>query len=240
MSDYMQEVGRMADDYAQAVHDGRDEDCQKLRAALLAHIERGRVPEGWKPMPPEATDVMLDAAARASMQHMLDCINDPELSKKVGSEEMVRLTHASRYRSMFAAAPAAPDHSGAQKHLDPDVSRILADNMHKMYECASPDHSATVPECMVPPLGWRCTRGAGHAGPCAAVEYPDDVRLVEKGMQRLRATVPAEVPMPESVGGTFIDGLYYHKLYSRSLMQEYGAAREAAGYARGLAAKGGA
>lgn len=24
--------------------------------------------------------------------------------------------------------------------------------------------------CMVPPPGWRCTRGADHDGPCAAVE----------------------------------------------------------------------
>lgn len=46
MSDYMQEAKRLADEYAKAVHDGRDEDCQQLRAALLAHIERGRVPEG--------------------------------------------------------------------------------------------------------------------------------------------------------------------------------------------------
>lgn len=24
--------------------------------------------------------------------------------------------------------------------------------------------------CTVPPKGWRCTREAGHEGPCAAVE----------------------------------------------------------------------
>jgi hypothetical protein len=41
------------------------------------------------------------------------------------------------------------------------------------------------PECMVPPLGWRCTRGEGHEGPCAAVECPEDVALVDKAMQRL-------------------------------------------------------
>lgn len=23
--------------------------------------------------------------------------------------------------------------------------------------------------CRIPPEGWRCTRGAGHTGPCAAV-----------------------------------------------------------------------
>lgn len=24
-------------------------------------------------------------------------------------------------------------------------------------------------ECQIPPLGWACTRGSGHEGPCAAV-----------------------------------------------------------------------
>ena len=27
-------------------------------------------------------------------------------------------------------------------------------------------------ECTKPPIGWRCTRGPGHPGPCAAV--PDN------------------------------------------------------------------
>jgi hypothetical protein len=26
-------------------------------------------------------------------------------------------------------------------------------------------------ECTIPPAGWRCTRGVGHTGPCAAVPY---------------------------------------------------------------------
>lgn len=29
--------------------------------------------------------------------------------------------------------------------------------------------SPKVPECELPPKGWRCTRGAGHDGSCAAV-----------------------------------------------------------------------
>ena len=63
-------------------------------------------PDGWKLVPVEPTSEMLDAAAHASMQHLLDCINDPKLAHKVGSEEMVRLTHASRYRTMLAASPS--------------------------------------------------------------------------------------------------------------------------------------
>ena len=41
-------------------------------------------------------------------------------------------------------------------------------------------------ECNVPPIGWRCTRGKGHIGPCAAVECPEDVALVARGMARLK------------------------------------------------------
>ena len=29
------------------------------------------------------------------------------------------------------------------------------------------------PPCPVPPPGWRCTRRAGHSGPCAAVRLAD-------------------------------------------------------------------
>ncbi len=43
-------------------------------------------------------------------------------------------------------------------------------------------------ECDVPPLGWRCTRSKGHSGPCAAIECPEDIALVERGMKRLRTT----------------------------------------------------
>ncbi len=47
-------------------------------------------------------------------------------------------------------------------------------------------------ECDIPPFGWRCTRPAGHSGPCAAVEAPEDVSLVERGMARYRAGVVAQ------------------------------------------------
>jgi hypothetical protein len=56
-------------------------------------------------MSPEFTDT-------ASMRHLLDCINDPAKADELGSEENIRKTHASRYRSMLAAAPQAP--SGQQ------------------------------------------------------------------------------------------------------------------------------
>lgn len=48
-------------------------------------------------------------------------------------------------------------------------------------------------ECQVPPHGWRCTRGAGHDGPCAAVECPEDILAVADGMKRLAAQ-PSPAP----------------------------------------------
>lgn len=53
-------------------------------------------------------------------------------------------------------------------------------------------HGACLPEdemdkeCQAPPLGWRCTRVKGHEGPCAAVECPEDIEFVQRGMDRLR------------------------------------------------------
>ena len=49
--------------------------------------------------------------------------------------------------------------------------------------------------CDVPPLGWRCTRAKGHEGPCAAVECPEDIDFVQRGMERLR-----EEPNPKASG----------------------------------------
>lgn len=75
-----------------------------LEARLLELIARLHA-EGLRLVPIEPTDAMLDAAARASMQHLIDCINDPARADEIGNEATVRKTHGSRYRSMLAAAP---------------------------------------------------------------------------------------------------------------------------------------
>lgn len=46
--------------------------------------------------------------------------------------------------------------------------------------------------CPIPPLGWHCTRVSGHDGPCAAVEAPEEIEIVKRGMDRLRSGQPAE------------------------------------------------
>lgn len=89
MTDHMKEAERLADEYAKAVHDGRDRDCQQTRAALLAHIQRGAVPDGWQLVPKEPTKDMVEAAY--------------ENATGGGGRAAI-------YAAMLAAAPA-PDHS---------------------------------------------------------------------------------------------------------------------------------
>lgn len=62
-------------------------------------------PETHVLVPIEPSEEMLQAALRANMQHVIDCINDPAKSKDIGSEETCKQTYRSRYASMIAAAP---------------------------------------------------------------------------------------------------------------------------------------
>ena len=34
-------------------------------------------------------------------------------------------------------------------------------------------------KCTVPPPGWRCTRAAGHSGPCAAMSIADGDQIAQ-------------------------------------------------------------
>lgn len=63
------------------------------------------VPEGWKRVPVEPTEEMLEAALRANMQHVIDAVNDPEKAKNIGSEGICKQTYRERYKSMLDAAP---------------------------------------------------------------------------------------------------------------------------------------
>lgn len=70
-----------------------------------------QVPEGWKLVPVEPTEAMLNAAARASMQHLIDCINDPKRAKETGSEEMCKITPP-------ATKPCYPQHPSQRSNHD--------------------------------------------------------------------------------------------------------------------------
>lgn len=69
-------------------------------------------PETHVLVPREPSEEMLQAALRANMQHVIDCINDPAKSKDIGSEETCKQTYRSSYASMIAAAPQPePNHN---------------------------------------------------------------------------------------------------------------------------------
>ena len=82
---------------------------------------------------------------------------------------------------IYAAAPAQPA-AEASRFGSPELQALI------IARCVEKDQADRVQEdaCHAPPLGWRCTRKAGHEGPCAAVEYEDDKQFVERGMQRIR------------------------------------------------------
>ncbi len=123
-----------------AAHDAAAQWMTKAKAAEadLARVRAERVPEGWALVPVEPTNKMLDAAARASMQHLLDCINDPKRAKEVGSEAMTRKTHASRYRTMLAAAsqpPAQPAPPSADARDGERLRSMLNHTLHDYAIC---------------------------------------------------------------------------------------------------------
>ena len=57
MTDYMKKADRLAQAYADAVLLGEGND--EALSALLTHIQRGAVPEGWQMVPEVASDAML-------------------------------------------------------------------------------------------------------------------------------------------------------------------------------------
>jgi len=80
----------------------------------------------WRLVPVEPTDEMLDAAARASLKRLVECINDPAKADELGSEASVRKTHGSRYKSMLAAAPTPPAATAAPS--DEELVKFAAED----------------------------------------------------------------------------------------------------------------
>lgn len=194
MSDYMQETERLL----RRVEDpalSTDEYWQ-ARAALLAHIERGRVPEGWKPMPPALTPEMRRAAVEA------------------GTESMNAPAHIV-YAAVFAAAPAAPDHSAATVRIGNAKVAVF----DEAYVADLAEKAATVPaEVPMPkPVAFGVLNTALTGSP-----------------HRLMM-VRIDIPSDDQYGGA----LWMPLVFAEDA-QKYGDDREAAGYARGRAEKGGA
>lgn len=246
MTDYMKEAKRLIAAHESAIrqHDRGaewDEGPAKTLSALLAHIQRGAVPEGddGKRVLREVFALCEDTEAKA-YEEPGDFARGRRFKAKgiaraIGAwyqEEFCGRTH------MGEPAPA-PDHfrdaakmMAAQKPLPSDVAAILADNMHLMYESGAP--APAEPE-----------RWIGPASDSDMVVY----QSIADGYTRDTAPAPAEVPMPEPDGElepdgegfvTLKDPLYDDggDIYAPHTMRTYGercrAAGEAAGYARGL------
>lgn len=186
---------------------------EAARAGLLAHLQRGAVPEGWQLVPKEPTPEMLAGGWGYWLNVMAP-----------GKQ---RDTAAKEYTAMLAAAPV-PDHfrDAAEMMADPadpdplHLSRIL----HELAGAAS--------------LCWE-PRPAGVFDSQLAIQF------VEQALSEIRSRMtpaPAEVPMPEPDWITFSRntdgvGVRVDSLRMESVAR-YGAAcraaGEAAGYARGL------
>lgn len=129
VSDYMQEAKRLIDElgrcrWAAGTHDGNgafgqadicDRGADRARAALLAHIERGRVPDAVeaKDADEALAAVMEQAQVFASAWSLIGGVFDGGNALQVAEEAKSELEVMIRSLAMLAAAPAASDHSAA-------------------------------------------------------------------------------------------------------------------------------
>lgn len=221
MTDYMKEAERLLSEYGHAVSDAvvfaqdpagysmRMEEA--TRAALLAHIQRGAVPEGWQLVPKEPTPEMLAGGWGYWLNVMVP-----------GKQ---RDTAAKEYSAMLAAAPAPDQFRDAAKMMaepaevehrtgpasdaDMAVYKSIADGYAR--DTVAAPAEVPMPEPVA--YGFGNTAITGHTN-----------RLM---MVRL------DVPLDDQYAGAF-----WLPLVLADEAHTYGiacrAAGEAAGYARGL------
>lgn len=200
----------------------------ETRAALLAHIERGRVPEGWELVPVEPTDEMLAVWLTPEQR---------DGGKSGGN--MQPWSRALRfYDAMLAAAPAEPDHSATV----PDSPEDMWNALHRIDSAA-----AILPTYSVKHEGGLdafaqniidAIQGIAAATVPAEVLMPKPVaygfgNTAITGHTNRLMMVRIDIP-----GGDQYAGAFWHPLVLADEARTYGtacrAAGEAAGYARGL------
>ena len=103
MSDHMKEAERLMRQYTTAVLEKNSEAIAFYHSALLAHIQRGAVPDGWQVVPKEPTPEMLAGGWGY-------WLNVTEPGKQ-------RDTAAKEYAAMLAAAPAPDQFRDAAKMM---------------------------------------------------------------------------------------------------------------------------
>jgi hypothetical protein len=188
------DVERLADEYASAVHDGRDKDCVTGRTALLNYV-RGVIAErdaliadnerlmqiaaqeGWRDSVRKLKNL---PSFLSGWQLSESCIRnnmETEVGRWIeGLGELYKLD--SDAAKMVSAAPQpvfAPTEDQIQRHkiragdCPPDSEVLLVRSVRRFAEKAAPQ-PVSEPCRVDQPAGWRCTRANGHEGPCAAVE----------------------------------------------------------------------
>ena len=124
--------------------------------------------------------------------------------------------------NIAAILPATICPQRRQKHGQRPTEALDFDDSARIERATAPHGSAAPTEaaqvvCMLPPLGWHCTRAPGHEGPCAAVpteicadDYTpeqqviyqhgvEDGKLIARGMARFnagRAAAPVVGELP--------------------------------------------
>lgn len=230
MSEYIKEAERLLSEYGDAVSDAvvfaqdpagysmRMEEA--TRAAMLAHIQRGAVPEGWQLVPKEPTPEMLAGGWGYWLNVMAP-----------GKQ---RDTAAKEYTAMLAAAPSPDQFRGAtvekawgrfEAELQRGQVKGAASAEVALQRGLARDNDA-LDEARAERVGVGCgTSGACYA---AANGQPE---LCQR--EQITSPAPADVPMPQGYAECPSD--YTGDIWIESQMRTYGAACSAAGYARGRA-----
>lgn len=208
MSDYMQEAKRLIDElgrcrWAAGTYDGNgafgqantcDRGADRARAALLAHIERGRVPEGMTIVP--------ETASAAMLRPFYAC---PPEELQVAWQAALLIAQ----KQARVAAPAAPGQSGEVSAFpERDASRRAeAQGLFRKFDVCRVDGSSAPGgkhhgcEYFVLDIDHDPHAPAAlmaYAQVCAETHPQLSADLVRRYGS---ATVPAEVPRPDRLRG---------------------------------------
>lgn len=93
----------------------------------------------------------------------------PEQGDRIGR---VRAAFKRCALTVLACTPAGPDQTAALRQLHESMmtanKAIACEPGTERVEAIGASPEASGDECPRPPPGWRCSREAGHTGPCAA------------------------------------------------------------------------
>lgn len=187
----------------------------RLRAALAAGQATAQA------VVPEALDAIADSQYLAGVTAGFNAAQatDPNAALQKIHDSRAGYLKPLRARAAAPAQPAAQQPQGvayaALPEPDPywgggrvtagrfsaEDMRAFADRTHALRVASHGQAPAQPIEvCMSTPPGWRCTRKAGHEGPCAAVRCPEELEFVARGMARLKAAEagPQATPSPQA------------------------------------------